>query len=65
MRLFRRLRGAHLDEQVEKAREEAEKSRRRLEAVRATVVDPIREAGVRNQFADMLRRSLEVGHDGK
>lgn len=47
---------------AEDAAREAERSRQRLEAVRENVVTPMREAASRNQFADMLRRSLIEGH---
>ena len=51
----------HASARAEDAHREVEVSRRRLERVRAEVVRPLREAGERNQFADLIRASLEGG----
>lgn len=44
-----------------RARAEREKSAERLETVREEIVRPLRERAVRNQFAELLRQSLEGG----
>lgn len=44
------------------ARREAETSRKRLAHVRENVVEPLRAAGQRNQFAVMIADSLREGH---
>jgi hypothetical protein len=54
-----------LDERVRQAREEADESQRRLHAIRRNVVQPLTEAGTRNQFAEIIRRSLIEGHGGQ
>lgn len=63
-----RRRHAELDARVadarvcaEVAREQAELSRTRHEAIVEQVVKPLRKAGERNQFASMIRRSLIEG----
>lgn len=65
---FRR-RHAALDARVDAARENAEAAERQAElseeryrSVRQHVVDPRRELGRRNGFADILRDSLAEGH---
>lgn len=44
------------------ARREAETSRQRLAHFREHIVEPIRAAGERNQFAAMIADSLREGH---
>ena len=44
---------------LEKAIAERQESERRLEAVRANVVRPLREKANQNQFAELIRASLE------
>lgn len=61
--IFRRRHG-ELDKRVEQAKEEAEQSRERLEQFREHVIDPLQDAGSRNQFAEIIRRSLIDGHGG-
>lgn len=63
MKLIRRrqARKRELDERIEQARREAEESRRRLESARVHVIAPLRERGGRNQFADLIRMSLQGG----
>jgi hypothetical protein len=46
---------------AEEARAERELSQRRLEAVRKHAVHPLRKAGERNNFADMIRDGLLGG----
>lgn len=62
MRIFRRHR--ELDKRAEEARREAERSRERLEQFREQVIEPLQDAGSRNQFAEVIRRSLIKGHGG-
>lgn len=50
-----------LDERVAQAAREAEEARRRLDATRAHVVAPLRERASRNQFAELIRLSLQEG----
>ena len=50
-----------LDEQVEAARAEAEKSRQALERDREHVVIPLARWRDRNHFADLIRASLIEG----
>lgn len=61
--IFRR-RHRRLDERVAAAEAEKELSRKRLQEVRERIVAPLREASERNQFADLIRRSLTEGHGG-
>lgn len=67
-RLFTRRRDdldarvADARERLRRAGEEAALSRSRREAVKDTVIRPLREASERNQFADMLRASLRHGY---
>jgi hypothetical protein len=58
----RRHRKRDLDERVDQARREAEESRQRLEQAREHVVAPLHERASRNQFADLIRMSLQGGH---
>jgi hypothetical protein len=44
------------------AREEAELSQRRLESVRRNVTGPLKRAGDRNRFAEVIRSTLLEGH---
>jgi hypothetical protein len=53
------------EERVRAATQEAELSRQRLETVRKEVVEPLKAAGRRNSFADLIRQSLITGHHGK
>lgn len=46
------------------AKAEAERSRRRYEAISEEVVKPLRHVAEENQFSAMLRRSLREGYDG-
>jgi hypothetical protein len=59
--IFRRRRQQQ-EKRLAAARAEADRSQERLAYVREHVVEPITAAGQRNQFADMLRRSLIEGH---
>lgn len=68
---FRLRRHADLDARVAQAQrrageaaEEARLSQVRHEAVVENVVRPLRRAGERNQFAELVRRSLIEGHGG-
>ena len=69
MRLrFRRMH-KKLDERVTEARRRAVDaetelalSRQRAHAAKETVVTPLRKRAEDNQFAEMLRRSLYIGH---
>lgn len=58
--IFRRRRRM-LNEQVEAARAEAEKSRQSLERDREHVVTPLARWRDRNHFADLIRASLIEG----
>ena len=67
MKFFRRH--ENLDARVEDARQravaatyEAEKSRKRRESVQKNVVEPLRQAGAQNHFAELIRRSLIDGY---
>jgi len=51
-----------LDKRVERARREAEESRRRLEMAREHVVAPLLDRAARNEFADLIRTSLQGGN---
>lgn len=71
MKIFRRHRHADLDARVAEAEKRADEaagearlSQVRHEAVVENVVRPLRRAGERNQFAELLRRSLIEGHGG-
>ena len=61
MKLLRRrkARKRDLDERVEQAQAQAMESQRRLEMAREHVVAPLRERAARNQFADLIRTSLQ------
>lgn len=61
MSIFRR-RLEHREERLAEAQAEAERSQERLAYVREHVIEPITAAGQRNQFANMIRRSLIEGH---
>lgn len=61
MILFGRRR-RHREARLEEARAEHQLSRARLAHVREHIVEPLRRAGERNQFADMIRTSLMEGH---
>lgn len=60
--IFARWRRRRASAGVQAARDEAERSRQRLDHVRSQVVEPLREAARRNQFADMLRRAVAEGY---
>lgn len=62
MKWTRRRRAKRNGSQVAAATAEAEKSRDRLEEAHRTVIDPLRRAAERNQFADMIRDSLLAGY---
>lgn len=64
MRLFRRWRDKKrdLDERIVHARREAVESQRRLDLAREHVIEPLNERAARNQFADLIRMSLQGGH---
>lgn len=62
--IFRRRKHDELDKRVEQATEEAAQSRERLERFRENVIDPLQDAGSRDQFAEIIRRSLIDGHGG-
>jgi hypothetical protein len=49
-------------ERSDEAAREVELSRWRLDETRRKVVEPLRAAGDRNQFADLIRTSLINGH---
>lgn len=55
---------ADAEKRAEEAAAEARLSRARHEAVVEQVVKPLRRAGERNQFAELLRRSLIEKHGG-
>lgn len=59
--IFRRRRRA-LDARVQAAADEKDESQRRLDRLRHDIIAPLREAGERNQFAEMIRVSLLEGH---
>jgi hypothetical protein len=60
---WRRMRRIQvLDARVANAEAEAALSRRRLEHAREKVVRPLEARGTRNQFADLIRDSLQP-HD--
>lgn len=72
MSFLRRRRRGELDARVEDAtrraeaaREEAELSRARHEQVVEDIITPLRQAGERNRFADLLRQSLAQGYGGR
>ncbi len=50
---------------AETAREEAGKSQVRQESAREHVMIPLQRAGERNQFSDLIRRSLAEGRGGR
>lgn len=50
------------DEKIQEARAEAALSESRLAETRREVVKPLRERGVDDQFAEIIRRSLREGH---
>ena len=58
---FRRRR-ADLDARVAAAEEEKQESGRRLRRMRNEVVEPLEAKERHNQFADIIRRSLQEGH---
>lgn len=62
-RWLRHLR--HLGERVGHARAEVDLSRERLEQAHREVVEPLRRAGNRNQFAELIRDSLLEGRGGR
>ena len=62
MRLRFRHHRDDLDARVEAAEKEKELSRRRLAHVRENVTGPLHERGQRNQFAEIIRRSLTEGY---
>jgi hypothetical protein len=63
-RLAERMRRRHqaADAKAAAARQEVQVSRDRLERIRADVIQPLREAGEHNRFAEMIRQSLMEGH---
>jgi hypothetical protein len=68
-RIIKRRQHEALDARITEAREratqaaeEAERSRRRQEAVHRTVVTPLREAAEHNRFAELVRESIIEGH---
>lgn len=71
MSFLRRRRHSELDARVadatrraEAAREEAQLSQARHEAIVETIVTPLRQAAEQNRFAELLRRSLAGGYRG-
>jgi hypothetical protein len=58
--LWRRRR--KFDERVSAAEGEVKLSRRRLEATRKNIVEPVVREGRRNQFAEIIRASLVNGY---
>lgn len=69
--VYRRRHHEELDARVEDARRSAEDaqaeaalSERRYQSVRDHVVGPLKEAGSRNSFAEMVRISLTNGYGG-
>jgi hypothetical protein len=54
-----------LEDHVEKARAEAERSRRALEEARQKIVAPAQSLRDRNGFAEIIRDSLLEGRNGK
>lgn len=63
MRWLRR-RHAELDERVERARAERLLSEERLQSMREDTARPLMRRGERNQFAEIIRRSLRDGGGG-
>ncbi|HEY6278720.1 MAG TPA: hypothetical protein VIX86_20600 [Streptosporangiaceae bacterium] len=59
---LRRARLAELDARVEAAAGEKLLSRHRLAHFREHVTGPLHEKGQRNQFAEIIRKSLLEGH---
>lgn len=59
----RAARLAELRARAEAAEQEKNLSGKRLEHAQRDVINPLREAGRRNQFADMIRSSLLEGHE--
>lgn len=49
-------------EKAETATREAEISERRREIIYKNVVEPLREIGAHNQFAELIRYSITIGH---
>lgn len=64
MRFPMRHRHRDLDERVERARREAEVSRKRLHDTREQVIRPLQERAEENQFAELIRASLIERRDG-
>jgi hypothetical protein len=60
---FRRRRKV-MDEHVEAARAEVDRSRRALERTRAEVVAPLAQWRERNHFGELIRASLLEGRNG-
>lgn len=55
-------RATDAQERAVTAKAEADFSRRRQEAIHESVVKPLTQAAVNNQFAEMLRTNLVQGH---
>lgn len=68
--VFRILRHHHnrvtsLEEEAKAAMAERELSERRLKHMRDVVAGPARLAGDQNQFAQIIRQSLRIQHNGR
>lgn len=61
MRFPMRHRHRDLDKRVERARREAEVSRKRLHQVREEVIAPLAQRAQENQFAELIWASLIKG----
>ena len=59
----RAARLAELEARAHTAGQERDLSGQRLERAQREVIGPLQDAGQRNQFADMIRRSLLEGHE--